>query len=151
MVNVPFLTPRPYVPPTITQTPQASSFSVVIGDLINYLDNVNEIPKRISPRLKELKKKIDDIYKQLKYKIRMVKSSLKGFSKLYSTDGEGGGNDRSFFQGIYQNITSVFRNNRRTIVKSVLRCNKEKEGNSGGVIQPATFHSNIETNLSGTD
>ena len=33
----------------------------------------------------------------------------------------------------------------------VFRCNIEKEGNSGRTIKPAAFHSNIETDLSGTD
>ena len=62
-----------------------------------------------------------------------------------------GEDERSFFPSIHQNITSVLRNNRGTKVKLVFRCNMKKECNSGRAIEPAAFHSNIETNLSGTD
>ena len=42
MANVPFLTPSSYIPPP-------SPSSKAVGDLIDYLDNVKEIPKSISP------------------------------------------------------------------------------------------------------
>ena len=44
MTNVPFLTPTPYTPPPSTTTPTPPSNT--IKDLIKYLDNVKEIPKK---------------------------------------------------------------------------------------------------------
>ena len=55
MSNVPFLTPTPYIPP-----PSPSSNAV--EDLEDYLDNVKEIPKSVSPRLKKLWEEIESIY-----------------------------------------------------------------------------------------
>ena len=55
MTNVPFLTPTPYTPPPSTPTPTPPSNT--IKDLIKYLDNVKEIPKSVSPNLKNLRKR----------------------------------------------------------------------------------------------
>ena len=65
MANVlPFLTPTSYVPPPLTQTPQAQPPSAVIGDLLNYLENVKEISKRIlrDPKIKELQEGVKEEY-----------------------------------------------------------------------------------------
>ena len=59
MANVPFLTPTPYTPPQATPTPIPSLNAVEI--LINYLDNVREIPKSVSPRVKKLQEEIKSI------------------------------------------------------------------------------------------
>ena len=48
MVNVPFLTPTQYTPP-----PAPIPSLNAVEDLINYLDNVREIPKSVSPRVKK--------------------------------------------------------------------------------------------------
>ena len=58
---------------------------------------------------------------------------------------------RRFLQDARQNITSVLRNNRKTKVKLISKCNMEKQVNADRDIQPATFHSNIEINLDETD
>ena len=42
------------------------------------------------------------------------------------------------------------RNNRKTKVKLILKCNMERQTYSGRVIQPSAFHSGIENNLDGT-
>ena len=66
MSNVPFLTPSPYIPP-----PSPSSNAV--EDLEDYLDNVKEIPKSVSPRLKELWEEIESIYEQMKsFEVRVI-------------------------------------------------------------------------------
>ena len=59
MANVPFLTPTPYTPPP-------SPSSNVVEDLEKYLDNVKEIPKSVSPRLKKLQEEIKSIYERMK-------------------------------------------------------------------------------------
>ena len=118
MVNVPFLTLTSYVPPQSAPTPPPPSNAV--EDLIDYLKNVKEIPKSISPKLKKLQEKIEGLYRQQKYKIRRaVKSALKGFSKLFIIDGMEGVEERSFFRDVHQNVTSVLRNNRGTKVKTL--------------------------------
>ena len=57
MANVPFLTPTPYTPPQATPTPSLHA----VEDLMNYLDNnVREIPKSVSPRVKKLQEEIKE-------------------------------------------------------------------------------------------
>ena len=55
MANVPILTPTPYTPPP---SPSLN----VVEDLEDYLNNVKEIPKSVSPRLKKLQEEIESIY-----------------------------------------------------------------------------------------
>ena len=148
MATVPFLTPTPYTPPPTTPTPSPSSNTV--EDLINYLNNVKEIPRSIYPKLKKLRKEIDSIYEQMKsFEIRESDSALRDFAKVYTIDGKLGFDPQSFFRRAKQNITSVMRNNRRTKVKLIFECYmhflKTNE------IKPADFHSGMEVNLDGTD
>ena len=58
MTNAPFLTPTPYTTPQATQTPTPSPSPNTVEDLIKYLNNVREIPKSVSPRLKKLREEI---------------------------------------------------------------------------------------------
>ena len=118
MANVPFLTPTPYTTSQTTPTPTPSSSSNDVEDLINYLNNVKEIPKSISPRLKKLREEIDSIYEQMKtFDVKESNSSLINFAKVYTNDGKLGFDPQSFLEGAKLNITSVLRNNRRTNVK----------------------------------
>ena len=67
MANVPFLTPTPYTPPP------PSPSSNVVEDLEDYLDNVKEIPKSVSPRLKKLQEEIKSIYEEIKlFEVRVI-------------------------------------------------------------------------------
>ena len=73
MVNVPFLTPTQYTPPQATPAPSLNA----VEDLINYLDNVREIPKSVSPRVKKLQEEIKSIYNRMKlFEVRESKSAL---------------------------------------------------------------------------
>ena len=59
---------------------------------------------------------------------------------------------RSFLDDERENMTSVLRNNRRTKVKLIFKCNMERPSTLGEtVIKPADLHSVIEVNLDGTD
>ena len=95
MVNVPFLTPTQYTPPQATPT-LAPPLNAV-EDLIDYLDNVREIPKSISPRVKKLQDEIKSIYNRMKlFEARESKSTLRKFAKAYTINGIEGYDARSF-------------------------------------------------------
>ena len=94
---MPFLTPTPYTPTQATPTRSPSSNDV--EKVIDYLNNVKEIPKSISYRsaselrrllkLKKLKKEIDNIYKQMKiFEVTESNSALINFAKVYTIDGK---------------------------------------------------------------
>ena len=144
MATVPFLTPTPY------EIPRLSPSSNAVENLIDYLDNVKEIPISVSPRLKKLRNEIDSIYKQMKsFEVRENNSALRNFVKVYTIDGKLGFDAESFLEGAKQNITSVLRNNRRTKVKLIFKCYMQMLKTNE--IKPVDFHSNIEVNLDGTD
>ena len=144
MATVPFLTPTRY------EIPRPSPSSNAVENLIDYLDNVKEIPISVSPRLKKLRNEIDSIYKQMKsFEVRENNSALRNFVKVYTIDGKLGFDAESFLEGAKQNITSVLRNNRRTKVKLIFKCYMQMLKTNE--IKPVDFHSNIEVNLDGTD
>ena len=146
MTNVPFLTPTPYTPPPSTSTPPSNT----VKDLIKYLDNVKEIPKSVSPNLKQLKKKIDDIYKKIKiFEVKESDSALRNFAKVYTIDGKEGIDPQSFMDGVRENMTELLRNNRDTKVKLILKCYMISEQKN--LIRDFPFHSNIVVNVEGTD
>ena len=79
-------------------------------------------------------------------------SALREFARVYTIDGIEGYDARSFLDGMRENMTSVLRNNRRTKVKLIFKCNMERPVTLGEtVIKLANFHSDIEVNLDGTD
>ena len=70
---------------------------------------------------------------------------------MYTIEGVEGYNGRRFLRDACQNITNVLRNNRKTRVELISKCNMERQTNSGTVIHLAAFHSDIEVSLDGTD
>ena len=88
MVNVPFLTPTQYTHPQATPSPTPSPSSNAVEDLIDYLDNVREIPKSVSPRVKKLQEEIKSIYNRMKlFEVREGNSALRNFAKVYTING----------------------------------------------------------------
>ena len=86
MANIPFLTPSPYTPPQAIPAPSPSSNAV--KDLIRYLNNLKEILKNISPKIKKLLEEIDSIYELMKlFEVKESNSALGGFAKVYSIKG----------------------------------------------------------------
>ena len=115
MANMPFLTPTPYTPP-----PSPSSNAV--EDLEDYLDNVKEIPKSASPRLKKLQEEIESIYEQMKsFEARESNSALRNFARVYTINGIEGYEPRTFLFYARRNITRILRNNRNTKVKLIFK------------------------------
>ena len=79
-------------------------------------------------------------------------SALRIFARVYTINGIEGYDARSFLDGARENMTSVLRNNRRTKVKLIFKCNMGRPSTLGEtVIKPADFHSDIEVNLDGAD
>ena len=79
-------------------------------------------------------------------------SALREFAIVYIIDGIEGYDARSFLDGVRENVTRVLRDNRRTKVKLIFKCNMERNSIlEEMVIKPADFHSDIEVNLDGTD
>ena len=77
---------------------------------------------------------------------------MTNFAKAYTINGIEGYDARGFLQNARENITNVLRNNRRTKVKLIFKCNVEKTSIiREPIIRPADFHSKIEVNLDGTD
>ena len=147
MANMPILTPTPYTPPP------PSPSSNVVEDLEDYLDNVKEIPKSVSPRLKKLQEEIKSIYEQIKlFEVRESNSALRNFARVYTFNGIHEYDARTFLLYARRNITRILRNKRRTKVKLILKCLMEKGIIPEEIIiKPADFHSDIEVNLDGTD
>ena len=79
-------------------------------------------------------------------------SALRNFARVYTINGIEGYDARSFLDGARENMMSVLRNNRRTKVKLIFKCNMGRPKTlAETVIKPADFHSDIEVNLDGTD
>ena len=83
------------------------------------------------------------------FEVKESKSVLKDFVRVYTINGIEGYDALTFLQYARQNITNVLRNNRKTKVKLIFKCNMEMLKTSE--IKPADFHSDIEVNLEGTD
>ena len=148
MTNVPFLTPTPYIPSSLTTTPTPPSNT--IKDLIKYLDDVKEVPKSVSPNLRKLKEKIDDIYKRKRiFEVVESDSALRNFTNVYTIDGKDGFDPQSFMDGARENITGLLRNKRTIKVKLIFKCFMISERDN--LIKDFSFHSEVELNLGGTN
>ena len=157
MANTPILTPTPYTPPprpTLYTPPQTTlrptPSSKAVKDLLDYLGNVKEIPKSVSPRLNKLQEQIESIFEEMiPFEAKERDSALRGFARVYTVDAMGVFDPRSFMDGARENLTEILRNNRNTKVKLILKIfmihGKEN------ITKEFAFHSKIEVNLEGTD
>ena len=130
MANVPILTPTPYTPPprptlytppprpTLRPTPSSKA----VKDLLDYLGNVKEIPKSVSPKLNKLQEQIKKIFEEkIPFEFKETDSALRSFAKVYTVDAMGVFDPRSFMDGARENLTEILRNNRNTKVKLILK------------------------------
>ena len=90
--------------------------------------------------------------KQL-YELKESKSALRKFTMQYVIEGRAGYDPESFMADVKRPVINFLRNNRRTKVKLILRCNMEKNNISTGevITHKTSFHSKPEVNLEGTD
>ena len=87
------------------------------------------------------------------YELKESKSALRQFTTQYTIEGRVGYDPQSFMLDVKQVVINFLRNNRRTKVKLILRCNMEKISLSTGdiIMHKTSFHSKAEVNLEGTD
>ena len=87
------------------------------------------------------------------YELKESKSALRKFTMQYVIEGRVGYDPQSFMTDVKRSVINFLRNNRRTKVKLILRCNMEKNNISTGevITHKAAFSSNQEVNLEGTD
>ena len=87
------------------------------------------------------------------YELDESKSALRKFTMQYVVEGRAGYDPESFMADVKRSVINVLRNNRRTKVKLILRCNMEKNNISTGevITHKTSFHSKPEVNLEGTD
>ena len=83
------------------------------------------------------------------FEVRESNSALRNFAKVYTIDCIEGFDAESFLNDVRENMARVLRNNRRTKVKLILKCNMHFLRTDE--IKPYAFHSGIEVNLDGTD
>ena len=90
--------------------------------------------------------------KQL-YDLKESKSALRKFTMQYVIEGRAGYDPESFMADVKRSVINFLRNNRRTKVKLILRCNMEKNNISTGevITLKTAFNSKPEVNLEGTD
>ena len=142
----PQATPTQYTPPQATPTPSSNADKNLIG----YLDNIKEIPKSVSSRVEKLKEEINNIYEQMKlFEVEESDSALREFAKVYTINGIEGYDPRTFLYYARKNLTKILRNNRKTKVKLILRC--DMYHTIKDVIIEFAFHSDIEVDLEGTN
>ena len=123
-----------------------------VNDFGNWLtDRVG--PEQTSQVLNEIVEHVRTNYPpRQSFEVRESNSALRNFTRVYTINGIEGFDARSFLDGVRENMTRVLRNNRRTNVKLIFKCNMERPGTLGNmVVKPADFHSAIEVNLDGTD
>ena len=123
-----------------------------VNDFGNWLtDRVG--PEQTSQVLNEIVEHVRTNYPpRQSFEVRESNSALRNFAKVYTVDGIEGFDALMFLQNARQNITDVLRNNRRTKVKLIFKCNMERSDTLGNmVVKPSDFHSVIEVNLDGTD
>ena len=87
------------------------------------------------------------------YELKESKSALRKFTMQYVIEGRAGYDPESFMADVKRSVINFLRNNRRTKVKLILRCNMEKNNISTGevITLKTSFHSKPEVNLEGTD
>ena len=87
------------------------------------------------------------------YELKESKSALRKFTMQYVIEGRAGYDPESFMADVKRSVINFLRNNRRTKVKLILRCNMEKNNISTGevITHKAAFSSKPEVNLEGTD
>ena len=112
------------------------------------------IVKPLTSSLTNLKEKITAIFeKEKEFEVKEGKSALKNFVREYIIDGRAGYGPQRFFEAVRNLLIKILKENKNTKVKMILNCKMQRTDlRTGEIIEvDAEFHSEIETNLEGTD
>ena len=83
-------------------------------------------PEQTSQVLNEIVEHVRTNYPPIQsFEVGESDSALREFTRVYTINGIEGYDARRFLQDARQNITSVLRNNRKTKVKLISKCNME--------------------------
>ena len=91
--------------------------------------------------------------KKKDFELKESISALKRFTTQYTIDGKEGYDPQSFLRAVIPEAARLLKNTRQTKVKSILENYMEKTDLKTGetIVEPASFHSNVEINLDSTD
>ena len=151
---------KPIPTPRVSRIKQAIN-TYVKPTLIGIKKAFDWIPKQALNLNSYITKNLNDLIgwakspsqrKQL-YELKESKSALRKFTMQYVIEGRAGYDPESFMADVKRPVINFLRNNRRTNVKLILRCNMEKNNISTGevIVNKTSFHSKPEVNLEGTD
>ena len=154
----PIPAPRNLIKPIPALRIMTTINSYVKPTLIKIKKAFDWIPKQALNLNSYITKNLNDLIgwasqrKQL-YELKESKSALRKFTMQYTIEGRVGYDPESFMADVKQSVINFLKNNRRTKVKLILRCNMEKNNISTGevIVNKTAFHSKPEVNLEGTD
>ena len=167
-IGVPVLQPNriiaainTYVKPTLVEIKKAFDWgkecALDAGSFIT--KNLNDLigwAKKTTTSTKEkpsLSGYVKEELKERSFELKESKSALRKFTMQYVIEGRAGYDPESFMADVKRSVINFLRNNRRTKVKLILRCNMEKNNISTGevITLKTAFNSKPEVNLEGTD
>ena len=151
---------KPIPTPRVSRIKQAIN-TYVKPTLIGIKKAFDWIPKQALNLNSYITKNVNDLIgwakspsqrKQL-YELEESKSALRKFTMQYVIEGRVGYDPQSFMADVKRSVINFLRNNRRTKIKLIMRCNMEKNNFSTGevIVNKTSFHSKPEVNLEGID
>ena len=150
-INAPVLHPTPAKPEEPRVTTIKNKFNEWADWLVSYIPPK---PKVVDTLLEGFKNKIKGLYQKKKdFELKESISALKRFTTQYTIDGKEGYDPQSFIRAVQPGVTNLLKNTRQTKVKLILENYMQKTDLKVGetIVEPATFHSNVEINLDSTD
>ena len=150
-----------YVKPTLIEIKKAFDWgtkrALDVGSFIT--KNLNDLigwAKKTTTSTKEkpsLSGYVKEELKERSFELKESKSALRKFTMQYTIEGRAGYDPESFMADVKRSVINFLRNNRRTKIKLIMRCNMEKNNFSTGevIVNKTSFHSKPEVNLEGTD
>ncbi|WAR31551.1 hypothetical protein MAR_034093 [Mya arenaria] len=107
-----------------------------------------------SRTLDEVKEHVKKTYKKVKpFEVKESRSALRRFPTQYEIEGRSEYIPQTFLDAVRPDVVRLISANRMTKIKVILNCRMERTSILTGdaISEPASFHSNIEVNLEGTD
>ena len=135
----PIPAPRNLIKPIPALRIMTTINSYVKPTLIKIKKAFDWVPKQALNLNSYITKNLNDLIgwasqrKQL-YEFKESKSALRKFTMQYVIEGRAGYDPESFMADVKQSVINFLKNNRRTKIKLILRCNMEKNNISTGEV-----------------